>query len=555
MNPGGRAFCEFQRPAGERREMQGSCARNSKGAMMRRRVFGLICVVGLVAIGNVPQSPAQTPAGSQVKCNLLRDKTDAANPNSFDTAALDKLSPADQTRLFTSGLPCQENFGFGAPGTTIEKLQRGFDFYSWLTFIALNAPKRDPNGFATAKPDAQAWWESGDDFKPLLDVMLPDGSKPDWKTAVVPPACRAALKANPKLMLVKMIEESFNQPFKTGPLIDQRNNYAIFDIFMNRSMFDYIVEHKLYSRAEQMSPENSNLRIDFIPGQQKKDDGTGIDDHGAIMIKVSWKILDPDDDKTKFHHVQALVAMPTSPDEQGDPPCIEKTIGLVGFHVVHKTVGRPQWIWTSFEHVDNVPEQRHIDAFRNDPDPNKTKTRRHFNFYTLSCDSGCPVNQTPPRPWDPEYKNKLKFRTNAQGQAIFNSQIVREPALTEATNNMNKQFHALLGNSVWKNYMLIGTQWPSDATCTKDHSVGQPIPRTDFEKQPDMNCAPAPTFLANSTLETYSQGTIPQASSSCMACHGNAVSYQRAPKPADPSKEPPKNFNQSDFTFMLEKAR
>ena len=57
-----------------------------------------------------------------------------------------------------------------------------------------------------------------------------------------------------------------------------------------------------------------------------------------------------------------------------------------------------------------------------------------------------------------------------------------------------------------------------------------------------MNCAPAPTFLANSTLETYSQGTNPLASSSCMACHGNATTHH-VPALA------------SDFTFILEKAQ
>jgi hypothetical protein len=67
-----------------------------------------------------------------------------------------------------------------------------------------------------------------------------------------------------------------------------------------------------------------------------------------------------------------------------------------------------------------------------------------------------------------------------------------------------------------------------------------------------MNCAPAPTFLANSTLETYSQGDVPLASSSCMACHGNATSYQL---PSGANQPAAKFFNQTDFTFMLEKAR
>jgi len=69
-----------------------------------------------------------------------------------------------------------------------------------------------------------------------------------------------------------------------------------------------------------------------------------------------------------------------------------------------------------------------------------------------------------------------------------------------------------------------------------------------------MNCGTTPTFLANSTLETYSQGQVPLASSSCMACHGNAVSHQRRSPSANPN-DPDNFFNQSDFTFMLEKAR
>jgi hypothetical protein len=86
----------------------------------------------------------------------------------------------------------------------------------------------------------------------------------------------------------------------------------------------------------------------------------------------------------------------------------------------------------------------------------------------------------------------------------------------------------------------------------KDRVEVRDPPETDFAKQPDMNCAPAPTYLANSTLETYSQGKVPLASSNCMDCHGNAVSYQRRPANAKPED---KFYNQSDFTFMLEKAQ
>jgi hypothetical protein len=151
---------------------------------------------------------------------------------------------------------------------------------------------------------------------------------------------------------------------------------------------------------------------------------------------------------------------------------------------------------------------------------------------------------------------------------LFNSQIARTVHLTDETTVINKEFHAVLGDkNVWANYILIGTQWPSDFPCATHPSAlrDPPLPGTDFDKEPDMNCAPTPTFLANSTLETYSQGDIPQASSSCMGCHGNAVSYVRRTPSAKDEKNPAVAneaekrrqmfMNQSDFTFMLEKTR
>jgi hypothetical protein len=537
--------------------------------MRQSRVLGFLSLLVTMAWAGWPQ-PVLAQGATSTSSPAPFGNCNTTDPKAFDGKKLKNLDAAGKKSLLTSGLPCAEIVsGAGPAPTQIENLQRGFDFNSWLTFIALNAPAAPPHDITAAQPGTRTVWEDGDKFIPLLDVMLPGGAKPEWdpKKRSVPPACRAQYDADPSLMVVKMIEESFNQPFRTGPLIDQNNNYAIFDILMNKSMFDYIVDdkHPLYSRVLQSSEQNSNLRIDFPSGRAVTDQN-GPAGHGSIMIKVSWKILAGDDDKNKFHHVEALVAMPTTEDQQIDPPCPRKTLGLIGFHVVHKTKNRPQWIWTSFEHKDNVPEQSQIDAFRKDTDPNKKRPK--FNFYTLSCsDRDCPVNETPPRPWDPEPANGLQFRRNSEGQMIFNSQIVRTVPLTKATNDINDEFHAVLGDSVWTNYILIGTQWPSDFGCATRLSAleGAPIPRTDFDKEPDMNCAPAPAFLANSTLETYSQGEIPQASSSCIGCHGNATSFIRRP----PSVKDEKNsvvanetekrrqmfMNQSDFTFMLEKAR
>jgi hypothetical protein len=179
------------------------------------------------------------------------------------------------------------------------------------------------------------------------------------------------------MMVIEMIEETFNQPFKTGPLIDQQGNYALFDILMNRQMFDYIKQHKLYSKAEQLNAANSNLRIDFPAGTNPPDGQVESGDLGGIIIKVSWKILDSDAEKRKFHTVDALVSMPRH-DPNTEPQCLRKTLGLIGFHVMHKTKSRLQWIWTSFEHVDNVPEQKEVDT---------RKLKPSYSFYNprLQC--------------------------------------------------------------------------------------------------------------------------------------------------------------------------
>jgi len=140
----------------------------------------------------------------------------------------------------------------------------------------------------------------------------------------------------------------------------------------------------------------------------------------------------------------------------------------------------------------------------------------------------CPTNQTPPRPWG--LNSSLRFHSP------FRSQVVRTTSLFPGARELNQAFQSILAGTVWENYMLVSTQWPSDSTC-----AGSKDPTHEI----DQTCAPAPTYLANTTLETYSQqgidGQTPLATSSCMACHGNATTQHNGTGP-------------SDFTFILEKA-
>src|SRR5437773_2344293 len=85
----------------------------------------------------------------------------------------------------------------------------------------------------------------------------------------------------------------------------------------------------------------------------------------------------------KFRTVDALVSLPRH-DPATEPPCLRKTLGLIGFHVMHKTKSRLPWIWTSFEHVDNVPEEQEVKS---------RKLKPSYSFYNPRCNTTtCPVN-------------------------------------------------------------------------------------------------------------------------------------------------------------------
>jgi len=473
---------------------------------------GALSVVAL-AWSACAQAPGPTDARDinppVANCNVISDTTEDPSDQTKRVA-----TPIDQ-KLLTSGQPChQEVRGTGLVSDVLGNLQRGFDFYSWLTFIALNSPADGKTIGQGERPggDAMTRWEALGNYRPLADVMLDKGAKPTWGTRVVPDRCKPM--DGPGKIILKLGEAAWNQPFKTGPLIDQNGNYALFDILMNKPMFDFIEQNGLYSKQGQ---ERFDKDIIFPPGTRPGPQNNPQGKMGAVMVKVSWRILDPDKDKAligKFHTADALIYFPGPPVPPGTktgPACVEKTLGLIGFHVGHKTAASPQWVWSSFEHVSNAPDAKQVaDKDLHPP----------YSFYNPAC-TQCSSNHTPPDPWDPP--ESLKFHSDDRSQVVRTKMLPDEVAAEVA--ELNRGFRALLKGTVWENYALLATQWPSKA-----------------DSKTDCNGAPAPTFLANTTLETYSQGVVPLASSSCMACHGNATT-QRVPATA------------SDFTFILEKAQ
>jgi len=405
-----------------------------------------------------------------------------------------------------------------ATTVSIDAFQPDFDVYSWNTFIALNWPpgadgNADPKKKIGQNGDNETVWEH---YRDVADIFLPGGAKPTWNGPTqIPDACKSLYKPGMHVMsqvgknlLTPTVVSAMSEPFNSGPLIDQNGVYTRFEILVNKTMFDYILTNSLYSKAGQkvFTPP-----VRFTCGTIDGSGKTLVE--GAIMVKSSWKVIAPSE-TSRFHSENVLVYSPASQNPKYPAQCTMKTVGLVGLHVGHKTQHASQWLWSTFEHVDNVPADAAVKS---------GNLKAKYSYYNPKC-KDCKPNQVPPRPWDPTKVSS------------FHSQIVRMnqfnlPIYAQSAAARNADAHKLLlgvnPKSVWANYQLISTMWPTNpGNCAA--APGDPLG------------TPAPTFLANTTLETYIQGTTPNVSSQCIECHNNATMTTPVA---------------SDFTYVLQRAQ
>ncbi|WP_347331723.1 hypothetical protein [Marinimicrobium locisalis] len=427
-------------------------------------------------------------------CSADEKPEQVHSPQTGEAAASIQLSPHLPLEITVTKTP-----------PTLESLQHDFDVFSWQSFIALNWPAK-PDGspdtdrtIGDGKGGPVVWQQ----WKESRDLFLPDGRKPpDWNQPnQLPDVCRhlepSSAPAN-RMELTQvgktpnLLDES-EEPFQTGPLIDQNGQYTRYAILTNETMFNYVLDNELYSKKGQKAFDQD---ADF-PSSNPKENKTG-----SIMLKAAWIKMGGQYDPDDFHTREALVY--NNPDEQPgvEPACSLEQVGLVGFHIAHKTEDEPQWVWSTFEHVANAPTK------------DRDRKREAYNFFDPDC-KDCDINEPPARPWNPGTPHSQP------------TQVERVTPITREAQALNKRFHAALEaaapGSVWTNYELVSTQWPTDA-----------------DSKTDPTGAPAPSFLANTTLETYIQGHTPQGSSNCMGCHGNAADT---------------NGRASDFTYLLQRAR
>jgi hypothetical protein len=256
-----------------------------------------------------------------------------------------------------------------------------------------------------------------------------------------------------------------------GPLIAQNKTYVHYLSGYNRVEFDVMRDRQLY-QCKGGQPRAASFPF------------------GSLSVKSAWMEM------TKVAHPERYYVREASVMDP-DGTCHKKLVGLVGLHIVQKTSTRQQWIWSTFEQVDNVPDTP--------PDPLGPITAFAFNGpgswpmgdhnrYAFDPFHPAPPPWPPPRPFNVERLKPIHPFTQ-------NTNLAYRKALQKA-------------GSVWQNYQLVMTQFPIEPNQT-----GTLAATPDKIFPGSAQDAYSKTASANVTMETYFQTAIPQ---SCISCHNTA---------------------------------
>jgi hypothetical protein len=392
------------------------------------------------------------------------------------------------------------------PPATPELTRPFFDEFSWKSFIALNWPvasgargvpeqPQNPDVFLKAAAGTPVVWAS---YKDTFELYGQKNQRPTpWESNTTPlPACPEAQAGKKTLFLQSKGDtpiDEVNQAF-SYPLIDQHKNYAFYEVRYNRAYYDFV-------RGQDSDPSSWLYLLKNLVAKQKpavqmpasSPDGTT----GAIMLKAAWRIKTDKDDTSRFYTTDALVLDPAT------KKCTPRTVMLVGLHVAQKLKDSPEWVWSTFEQVDNVPGDTAQPPPKgysfNNGTSNPATTGGYANRPPKKAPTVQPVEQRVPV------------------QVTRLNPIPETPA-GSSTRDINARYQQLLNGTVWQYYQLVITQWPARPERFKTIDEGGIYPQDSGDAFPANGAI-------NTTMETYFQSQNDAAGAggnSCMSCHYRA---------------------------------
>ncbi len=377
-----------------------------------------------------------------------------------------------------------------------------FDRFSWQTFIALCWPAdpahrgvplnpNDAKTFLGMNDSTAVVWSS---YKDQWDLFGQGANTPSpWNVWTDPNnICKTGQIVNHVFGTAKsamgMLPGEGNESLSV-PLVDQHKNYALFEMRYNKVQYNFVVNNGLYLNKNLLTYMKQHGDTLAMPISNSAT-------QGAIMVKAAWKVLTAADDPGRYYILDGLVFDPVS------NTCHQQRMGLVGLHIAQKVDQFSEWVWSSFEQVDNVPGA-----------PN-AKAPYSFNNGTQHPGTG-----------------QHGYADKPRSSALIADQQKRVPVQVNRLNaipvtpagagtvDINKLYQAAVGKTWLRYYQLVITQWPANAGQFKQSVNNGIYPQDCGAAFPANNCV-------NTTLETYFQSpgdAVGAGGNACMSCHYRSI--------------------------------
>jgi hypothetical protein len=387
-----------------------------------------------------------------------------------------------------------------------------FDNFAWRAFVSLNWPaladaghRGVPDRLKSLGDPGKRVWET---FKARYELFQagPDGrpiAPASWESYEALNPCGPDVDNRAKTLasfepFLDFNQASFVPGVAANPLVAQNRTYTRYEVRINESEYSALAAPG-WSRGENLPDEAHPARLPA----------------GSIAVKAAWRPLTAADTpaiRARYYVVEnAEVVDVAKTLAAGRIVCSKSDVALVGLHVVIRTKYRPQGLWSTFEHVDNVPPAGMGEA--REPDA-KDAGAPYSYFDAAKPDLGLwpPFGAPATLPVSLDHPPKIDPQP---------MQVVRRHPIHAETMAMNRAYWALPGikGTVWEHYMLVATQWPTVTRPADPQNDGVyfpgETPPPDAPHENYQSSDPPKENLVNTTIETYLQDPP----SSCMACH------------------------------------
>jgi hypothetical protein len=382
--------------------------------------------------------------------------------------------------------------------------------FAWRAFIALNWPSASETSKRGEPDRPRALSESGgrvwETFKSDYELFQIDSEgrsvePAPWASYGGRNPCGPGVDNRQKTIASFAPFADFNQPsFAVGepanPLVAQNGAYTRYEIHFNAAEFNAFAANG-WSHGLNLPDPSHPARFPV----------------GSIAVKAAWRPLtsaDPPSARSRAYVERAEIVDVAKTLAEGHVVCSEQDVALVGLHIAIKTASRPQWIWSTFEQVDNVPPAGEGEA----REPDARDAGVPYSYYDPS---------KPRRLWPPFGSTGTipVGWTNPPKPDASPMQVVRRHPIDPSIMAVNRAYWNAPGvkGTVWEHYMLVAVQWPTSreaATPSNDggYFPGEPEGAGRGDESYKSTAAPEENLI-NTAMETYLQDRP----SSCMACH------------------------------------